>query len=261
MSYILEALRKADAERERGRGAVPGLNAQAAALGPASEAVGTAHATPWLWLLVGAVLAFAAVLAWHFGGQDAPPPASAVPAPFAVAEPARTPAAPTVPIPLQAPEPVATAASAAEPVPVPIPERAAAPRTATLPAPGAGSQATRPRGTVAPPAEPKAPAKPAPAAATRLVAAPASAVKGAASGAAADRVPSLAELPEEVRRQMPAIGIGGSVYSSQPDNRLLIVNGQVYREGAAVAAGLLLEQIGPRSAVFSIRGQRFEVPL
>ena len=42
---------------------------------------------------------------------------------------------------------------------------------------------------------------------------------------------------------------------------MLIVNGQVFREGSPLAPELQLEQIGAKAAVFSIRGQRFEVPL
>jgi general secretion pathway protein B len=41
----------------------------------------------------------------------------------------------------------------------------------------------------------------------------------------------------------------------------VVVNGQVFQEGSQLAPELKLEQIRPKSAVFSIRGQRFEVPL
>jgi general secretion pathway protein B len=74
-------------------------------------------------------------------------------------------------------------------------------------------------------------------------------------------VPALAELPDELRRQLPALAMGGSVYSPQPAARMVIVNGQVFQEGAMLAPELQLEQIRPKSAIFSIRGQRFEVPL
>jgi general secretion pathway protein B len=75
------------------------------------------------------------------------------------------------------------------------------------------------------------------------------------------RVPTLTELPDELRRQVPTLAMGGSVYSPQPSARMVIVNGQVFQEGAMLSQDLQLEQIRPRSAVFSIRGQRFEVPL
>jgi general secretion pathway protein B len=71
----------------------------------------------------------------------------------------------------------------------------------------------------------------------------------------------LAELPDELRRQVPAMTIGGSVNSPQPASRMLLVNGQVLREGGSLAPEVQLEQIGPKAAVFTVRGQRFEVPL
>ena len=72
---------------------------------------------------------------------------------------------------------------------------------------------------------------------------------------------TLAELPEDLRRQVPAMTIGGSVYAPQPENRMLVVNGQVVREGTELTPGLRLESIGRQTAVFSIRGQRFEMRL
>ena len=58
-------------------------------------------------------------------------------------------------------------------------------------------------------------------------------------------MPKLAELPDDVRRTVPTLAIGGSVFSPQPAARMVIVNGQVFREGDSLAAGLKLEQIRP----------------
>lgn len=77
----------------------------------------------------------------------------------------------------------------------------------------------------------------------------------------ARRAPPLAELPAELRRQVPALAVGGSVYSPQPSARMLILNGQVFQEGAILAPQVQLEQIRPKSAVLSVQGQRFELPL
>lgn len=74
-------------------------------------------------------------------------------------------------------------------------------------------------------------------------------------------MPTLAELPPDLRRLVPPLAMGGSVYSAQPSARIVIVNGQVFQEGQTLAPDLQLEQIRPKSAVFSIRGQRFEMPL
>ena len=74
----------------------------------------------------------------------------------------------------------------------------------------------------------------------------------------AARIPPLAELPESIRRDVPALRFGGAMDSPLPASRMLIVNGQVLREGDAVAPGLTLQTIRLRSAVFEFRGQRFE---
>jgi general secretion pathway protein B len=42
---------------------------------------------------------------------------------------------------------------------------------------------------------------------------------------------------------------------------MVVLNGQVFQEGNELGAELKLEQIRPKSAVLSIRGQRFELPL
>jgi len=83
----------------------------------------------------------------------------------------------------------------------------------------------------------------------------------AASPPAASRILPLAELPEAVRRQLPPLTLGGSVYSEQPAQRLVIVNGQVTHEGDQPASQLQVVQIRPRSVVFSFHGQLFELPL
>ena len=63
MSYILDALRRADAERERG--AVPDLNAQPLALTAVAGEPAARAAVPWAWLGAGAALALVGVAAWQ----------------------------------------------------------------------------------------------------------------------------------------------------------------------------------------------------
>jgi general secretion pathway protein B len=222
MSYILDALRRADAERAQG--AVPDLNAQPLPMRAADDDGRSGPGAWWLWLGAGAALVLAALGAWQFLGREAgvqqaetslpAAPAAAVPAPAPVSLPA---SAPATPAPDVTP-PAAVRAPAAAPKPPSPAPKAAAPRPA-------------PKRVV-----PKPPA-PAP----------------------APRIPKLAELPAEVRSSLPPLSIGGSVYSAQPAARMVIVNGQVVREGDTIAAGLKLEQIRAKSAVFSIRGQSFEL--
>ena len=239
MSYILEALRKSNAERERG--AVPDLHAQPIALAGADEDAAPGRAKPWLWLVGGAVIALSAAVAWRFTAHDAPPLLAAAPAPLPAPAPAPAPSPPP------APSPQPEAAPAPAPVPAPV----------TAPVPTPVQKATQK-------APPEPAAKPAPRTRAKPQAPTPAAVTAAKKPEApqpAARVPLLSELPDDLRRQVPAMAIGGSVYSPQPASRMLIVNGQVFREGSPLAPELQLEQIGAKAAVFSIRGQRFEVPL
>ena len=234
MSYILDALRKADAERERGT--VPGIHAQPMFAG-ASPAGPVRGPRPWLWALVAAVgVALVAALLWALIGREAPRGAVA-PAVAVASTPA---AAPALAAPALAGAPSAaalalpTAALAPTPAPTPAPRKprpvAAAPRHAG--------------DTAASLANPKATLR---AAASATAAAPES------------RVYTVNELPADIRRQLPAVAIGGSRYSPSKADRLLIVNGQVVHEGDAIAPGLVLEQIKLKAAVLEYKGYRYAV--
>jgi general secretion pathway protein B len=58
---------------------------------------------------------------------------------------------------------------------------------------------------------------------------------------------------------LPRLVISAGVYSDNPAQRLLIVNGQAVAEGAEPAPGVLLEQIRPRTAVLKYRGYRYSM--
>ena len=217
MSYILDALRRADAERERG--SVPGIHAQPAILGEADADASRSPRTG-LWLGLGLGLALLALLGWWLLGHDAPQPATL---------PIATPS-----LPITAP-PVVVAA--------PAPATGIAPAPAVVAAP-------------APMAAP-APAKPAPAASKPAAR---SAVLPASSPPATEpRVYALSELPDEIRRELPTLAVGGAMYSQNPANRMLIVNGQTFHEGDKLAPGLALEQIRLKSAVLEYKGYRYGI--
>ena len=71
--------------------------------------------------------------------------------------------------------------------------------------------------------------------------------------------PLLSELPEDIRRQIPALGISGAVYSDNPAQRLLLVNGQVLGQGSLAAPEVALVEIRAGSSEFSFRGTRFRM--
>jgi general secretion pathway protein B len=68
-------------------------------------------------------------------------------------------------------------------------------------------------------------------------------------------------MPAAFRSQLPSLTIGGGMYADQPEQRLVIVNGQVLREGESASPGLVLEAVRPRSVVFSWQQQRFALPM
>jgi general secretion pathway protein B len=78
-------------------------------------------------------------------------------------------------------------------------------------------------------------------------------------------MPLFRELPEPLRRELPPLAVNGAVYSPDAASRMLVLDGQVVREGQSVPSAtqgsLVLERIGPKAATFSYKGQRFQLPL
>jgi general secretion pathway protein B len=234
MSYILDALRRADAEREGG--AVSALaRAPAEPLDDLLDEEAAAPSAPrkalWLGGVFGA-LGLLALLAWWVGPGQEPPLVAATPPQTQTQLPALSPApvaAPTAPIAAPVTAPPAPASRAV------LPPLTEPPRVAPLPTlekPPMRSAVA----PAAPPPEPKASAVSEPA-----------------------HTPALAQLPEAFRRSLPAIRISGSTYSPLPSARMLIVNGQVHQEGGEPAPGLKIREIKLRSAILEYGGQRFEV--
>jgi general secretion pathway protein B len=79
------------------------------------------------------------------------------------------------------------------------------------------------------------------------------------ANAAPAPAPLLSELPEDIRRQIPALTITGAVYSDNPAQRLLLVNGQVLTQGSQAALDVTLVEIRSASSEFSFRGTRFRL--
>ena len=243
MSYILDALKRADADRERDTAAVPDLHAQADAARGVLAAARPSHG--WLMTLALAAAGVAlAVLAWRW--LDASPADAAPPLPVAQAPAPAQALAPSTP----ALAPAATIIPAAPPLDasVPLVAPAIAPEPAPIP-----SLASKP---ALPPRQPAAAATPAVVAAAPAVAGRPSAP---ASAAAESRIYSMAELPPDIRSGLPALTVGGSVYSPKAASRIVILNGQVFREGDRPVDGLTVERIGLKSTVLAFRGTRFEL--
>lgn len=81
------------------------------------------------------------------------------------------------------------------------------------------------------------------------------AISASAAAAAAPPAPPVKGLPPDA----PKLAISGGVYSTNPAQRMLIVNGLVFNEGSEVGPGVVLEQIRPKGAVLKFRGSRYAV--
>ncbi|MFN3417319.1 MAG: general secretion pathway protein GspB [Caldimonas sp.] len=262
MSYILDALRRADAQR--GRGAVPRLDSQHAA-DPAFENESPRSRAP-LWLAVGVLLGLAVPgVAYWMGRGGAPAPMPPTPRPMAEASlpmPSSSPAEASSPTPSSSPAaaslPTPLPAPTAAPSPAPAPTSAPAPVQAPRPAP---AQVEAPPPPAPAPVRSPAPSRPAPAAAPPVAAAPAPVPRPSAAPAPAPlaSAPRLQDLPDALRSQLPSLSLGGLIYSSTPADRIVIVNGQPYREGDAVGRDLVIEEILPRAAVMRWRDQRYQL--
>lgn len=268
MSYILDALRKADEERERGT--VPSVHAQPS-FGGGTVAESAPRTRPWGWIGGGAIAALLLVgVTWYLAsGRDAadlPGRSLASAAPAVVTTPALAPApapmATASPLPAPAPPSVAAPTpTGAPPSPSVSPPAAAATTKAPAPLPLEPIRRTTP--SPKPAAEKKPTTAPDNAAGPTTNATTATAATGTASKppveSAASRIYRLDQLPPDVRRQLPTLSIAGARYSPTPAERILIVNGQVLHEGDKITPDVVLQQIRQKGAVLQFRDYRYEI--
>lgn len=231
MSLILDALRKADAERERG--SVPGLRSQPVV--PLSEAAAAAKRPVrlgWPSIAIGIGVGLALAATWVMVGRNTQDrdaaPATARSAPGATTGQAIAtgdPLPPTAlsPVASAPPTPAATMDAARQDIAEPAPWTRPGERSAGAPGAAEGAQ-PRP-----------------------------------ASASADAPIYPQDLLPSQVRAALPPLAISGSIYSPDPAGRSLIVNGRLLRERDKLSQDLALEEIRLKSAIFVFRGYRFEV--
>lgn len=234
MSYILDALQRAEAERERGR--VPDITSQLAPPLKQERASSNAQRV-WQAMLFLAALAIGLGI-WRW--TSAPDSNSAISGLQTTMENPAT----------------GTTATATLPTPLPAASTSIA----------AGIPSTEPALPIlAPPRQ--IPAAPTPAAANAALTMPPSSAatsSGSTSLAPASTtplpaVPTFGELTAEARSRLPAVNVSGSTFSQNPALRMLIANGKVVQEGQDIAPGLRLESIGPRNAVLNHQGMRYSI--
>jgi len=251
MSLILDALKRA--ERERQADAVP-------APGEVSVPIANRLRPRRRWWLIAfaIVVAGGAALGWKtWRGEppretpEVPLPAAAQPAPPVIV------ARPAPPLPAPAPTVVpGTEAVAslddltnepildAEPAPPGTPAAGATPAPAPTPVPAQPEpKAAPPPATVSPPPEAQAAQPPAPAA-----------IPPALTQQAPLR--KFREMPPDYRADFPALKIEIHVYERAQAQRFVMINGRKYREGERLAEGPSLIEIVPEGMVLEYRGEK-----
>lgn len=212
MSYILEALRKADADRERGR--VPDIGSLPPPVppmvGPGAQVRSAAHRSGLsLALVVFVVSVVGGAAGWWIKEAFF----QATPVKPAAAAASVAPGASLAPVPSAPP----ASAVASPPVPVPV-----------LAVPSSVAP-TMPKPVVA-------------------------------SAPARSSQPSPV-LPADTQKALSALQISGTMHSAQRSARMLIVNGQVIREGDVLTPGVKVLEIRPRDVVVDSQGQAYVWPL
>jgi general secretion pathway protein B len=250
MSYILDAIRKSDMQRQRG--AAPTL------LTSHEPSAAPGRTVPLVyWMLAAVLLVVGVAIGWLRPWQNAP-------APPAIANNVATPPA-AAPVPALLPpaappellrkveheaaaaKPAAPSPAPAASAPAPVPSKAPAP--ATTPAP---SQAVAlPAPAAAAPAATAIAPVPVPA-----LVAPGS-VKPAAEAAPESKIINFADLPPNIRDEIPRMSIAVHAYSREPKNRLVTIDNRLLHEGDDAGPGIRLQQITPDGMVFDYKGYHF----
>lgn len=260
MSTILDALRRADAERQRGQ--APSREA-VTRLAPPPAAGDERGRRPLLLLasLGGALLAGA--LAWALWPAPSPAPQQAASPPPPAPSPgvARPAPAETLEPPARPPGTVAGAGVGFQALPFELPP-------APPPAVPRAAPPIRPPGEVAdaPPRLANRPSPRPPASRPRGAEADDPAARPGARAAVppapvADSAPAPSPVPRPLREQPAGLQaalqgqrIDGVVHAEDPASRLLIVNGQIRHEGEPVAEGVRIERIEPGAVLLRWQG-------
>lgn len=260
MSLILEALRKSEAERQRGR--APGLFVEQRPVRSRERTV-----PAWAWGL-GAALVIV-LMAWGWRESQRP---------VAVTLPAVAPDTVVEAAPTDIAERMDGDAAATDGLaPIILTPRPEAERTAAAPlARSEASPVAMPsQPTTPPPADARADAA---AAASPPRAAPATSAEGVSGAMAAPKpdtlagppvvnsaptpsdapapLPGLGTLAAGDRATLPPLKLSMHVYAPEPAQRFVILDGQRLGEGASPAAGVVLEEIRRDGLVLSVNGQR-----
>ena len=237
MSYILDALKKAEAERRIG--GVPSIHADTPGAGTVAEGKSFLHKfLPWIISGMLLLIMLAYVL-WSHPWNTAPIPAGAA----ALAPVPSAPAVASGPAPAPQPAPLQPAPLAQAPAPAtPVRQASPAAEKPAHPAASPAALAEKPKTE-----ETKPPA---------LVTAP-----NAASTAPApeEEAGTVQDLPATIQRELPPVTINGYIYARNPADRSALINKKLLHEGVNIAPDLVLEKLTPKGAVLNFKGYRYRI--
>jgi len=228
MSYILEALKKAD--QERGIGSVPNLATPHESERPQTRSY------RWIWLVAVLLIANVVLLGILLQGRDADAPATV-----------QAPVERQPPLPDDRPAQAVRESSEAAPVKAPTVQRTLLPEKARTSS--AGGLVVLPE-----PADPQNSGQ-----LFQSGEEPDRWTGAATTATDTSQLPSWYELPQEVRSRLDLPRLDLHVYSDEPRDRFILVNLKKYREGERLESGLLLQEILPDGIILSYQGQHFLV--
>lgn len=238
MSYILEALKKSEQQRELGR--VPGITS-------VHENTAKSASGKWLWLIVAILLLNAGLLVLLLWPDSEPEPVT-------TSAPIREPAQPRRDRPAVAPlvsqppvleNPAPRVPQAARIAPLPAPPVAAPVKTETTAKPVLQEPAMA---AAVLPAQPQVKQP-------QVEQAPRPAVK-----ADAPALPVWPQIPTHLFQQLSGnLRLDVHVFSDQPQKSFVLINMRKYRQGEKLQEGPQLDEITAEGVILSFSGQRFRL--
>ncbi len=226
MSYILEALKKAEQKREQEEPSkVPTF-----LVGPVRD---SGRHVRWPYVVAAALVVFlnAVLVIWHFIPSRAPhqtPPSVRTASP--VQAPVRAESPPVAPVIIR--EPSKTVRKSEAP---------------------ASPQKSTPVFVL-----PDEPAKSVPA--SEAAPSPETRVERA-QPRTGGKIFSLAELPPAIRNALPQFRVSGHAYTPEPRTRVVRINEKILQEGQELSPGLKVEEIVQGGIIMSYGGYRFRVDI
>lgn len=82
----------------------------------------------------------------------------------------------------------------------------------------------------------------------------------AATGANRETIPPLSAMPDDIRLRMPPLTVNVLAYSSAPKERFAVINMTKYVHGDVIQGGAVLLEIRPDELVLELDGAKFRIP-